>query len=65
MTRYRIYLLGINGALLDSIEMNCDGDASALDQMGLYVGQASTLELWNGRHLICRSPAKKATAEQQ
>ena len=54
MTRYRIYLLRLDGALIDSVELNCDDDGAAVAELTKYFGQAPKLELWNGRRLVGR-----------
>lgn len=62
MTRYRIYLLGGDGAFIDSIEMNGADDETAIKEMAHYVTQAPRLELWAGRRLVRRTTTPSALA---
>lgn len=59
MTRYRIYLLGVDGAFIDSIEMNCAHDEAAIAELVHNANQAPHIELWNGRRLVRRHDASE------
>lgn len=41
--------------MIDSIELNCPDDETAINEMERYVTQAASLQLWNGRRLVGRT----------
>lgn len=48
MADYRIYLIGEDAELLNTVEIGCLDDAQAIQEMKFYAASAPRMELWLG-----------------
>jgi len=59
---YRLYFLDSAGRIRDVADMECVGDAEALQAAAPHLGKGQALELWNQDRLVRRFPTNVRAA---